>query len=42
MFLHQVWEDFQDPRVFLGHLKHKAGLSPNFWDPKVKNYRIIL
>ncbi len=35
-FLPQVWEDFRDPRVFLGHLKYKAGLPPDFWDPTVK------
>jgi len=35
-FLPQVWEDFHDPRVFLGHLKYKAGLPPDFWDAAVK------
>jgi AmmeMemoRadiSam system protein A len=35
-FLPQVWENFRDPRVFLGHLKYKAGLPPDFWDPTVK------
>ena len=35
-FLPQVWEDFDDPRVFIGHLKYKAGLPPDFWDPTVK------
>jgi AmmeMemoRadiSam system protein A len=35
-FLPQVWEDFNDPRVFMGHLKHKAGLPPDFWDVGVK------
>lgn len=35
-FLPQVWEDFSDPRLFLGHLKYKAGLPPDFWDPTVK------
>jgi len=35
-FLPQVWENFPDPRVFLGHLKYKAGLPPDFWDPAVK------
>jgi AmmeMemoRadiSam system protein B/AmmeMemoRadiSam system protein A len=34
-FLPQVWEDFSDPRIFVGHLKHKAGLPPDFWDPAV-------
>lgn len=35
-FLPQVWENFREPRVFLGHLKYKAGLPPDFWDPAVK------
>jgi AMMECR1 domain-containing protein len=35
-FLPQVWEDFHDPRVFLGSLKYKAGLPPDFWDSAVK------
>ena len=35
-FLPQVWEDFSDPRLFFGHLKRKAGLPPDFWDPAVK------
>jgi AmmeMemoRadiSam system protein A len=41
-FLPQVWEDFRDPRVFLGHLKYKAGLPPDFWDPAVKLSRYIV
>lgn len=35
-FLPQVWEDLRDPRIFMGNLKHKAGLPPDFWDPAVK------
>ena len=35
-FLPQVWEDFRDPRLFMGHLKHKAGLPPDFWDSAVR------
>ena len=35
-FLPHVWEDFRDPRIFMGHLKHKAGLPPDLWDPAVK------
>ena len=35
-FLPQVWEHFGDPRIFMGQLKHKAGLPPDFWDPTVK------
>lgn len=34
-FLPQVWEDLQDGAEFLAHLKHKAGLPPDFWDPEV-------
>ena len=41
-FLPQVWEDFRDSRVFLGNLKYKAGLPPDFWDPTVRlsRYRV--
>jgi AmmeMemoRadiSam system protein A len=35
-FLPQVWEDFSDARLFMGHLKYKAGLPPDFWDPTLK------
>ena len=35
-FLPQMWDDFRDPRLFLSHLKYKAGLPPDFWDPTVK------
>ena len=35
-FLPQVWEEFPDARTFMGHLKYKAGLPPDFWDPAVK------
>ncbi len=35
-FLPQVWESLPDPREFLGHLKYKAGLPPNFWSPEVR------
>ena len=35
-FLPQMWEDFRDPRLFMSHLKYKAGLPPDFWDPTVK------
>lgn len=30
-FLPQVWETLPDPASFIGHLKRKAGLSPDFW-----------
>jgi AMMECR1 domain-containing protein len=35
-FLPQVWEQFGDAAEFLAHLKYKAGLPPDFWDPEVK------
>lgn len=35
-FLPQVWEDMNDPVEFLSHLKYKAGLPPDFWDPQVR------
>jgi uncharacterized protein len=30
-FLPQVWEQLPTPSEFMAHLKHKAGLPPNFW-----------
>jgi len=35
-FLPQVWEDLREPADFLAHLKYKAGLPPDFWDPEVR------
>ncbi|MDR1808711.1 MAG: AmmeMemoRadiSam system protein A [Propionibacteriaceae bacterium] len=35
-FLPQVWEDLPDKRLFLAHLKRKAGLRPDFWDDSVR------
>ncbi len=35
-FLPQVWEEIPEPVEFLAHLKHKAGLPPDFWDADVK------
>ena len=35
-FLPQVWESLPEPRVFLAHLKQKAGLPPGFWHPDVR------
>jgi len=31
LFLPAVWEQVPDPAAFLGHLKVKAGLSPDHW-----------
>jgi uncharacterized protein len=38
-FLPQVWEQLPEPSVFMAHLKHKAGLAPDFWDDEIKLYR---
>lgn len=38
-FLPQVWESLPEPRLFMAHLKQKAGLSPDFWSPDVKLFR---
>ena len=35
-FLPQVWESLHTPRLFLEHLKLKAGLPANFWSSQVK------
>jgi AmmeMemoRadiSam system protein A len=35
-FLPQVWRDFTEAADFMAHLKYKAGLPPDFWDPEVK------
>lgn len=35
-FLPQVWEQLPDPKVFLAHLKQKAGLPTNFWTEEVR------
>ncbi|MEY2631938.1 MAG: hypothetical protein RIR00_592 [Pseudomonadota bacterium] len=41
-FLPQVWESLPTPRVFLAHLKQKAGLPADFWSPEVSlsRYRV--
>ncbi|MDP7310600.1 MAG: AmmeMemoRadiSam system protein A [Alphaproteobacteria bacterium] len=31
LFLPAVWDSLSDPRIFLEHLKHKAGLSADHW-----------
>lgn len=35
-FLPQVWQQLPDTTEFVAHLKHKAGLSPDFWVDEVK------
>lgn len=38
-FLPQVWMQLGEPRVFLAHLKHKAGLPRAFWSPEIRLLR---
>lgn len=38
-FLPQVWEELPSPQEFMAHLKHKAGLRPDFWDRGVRLHR---
>jgi hypothetical protein len=38
-FLPQVWENLQEPSLFLNLLKQKAGLPADFWAPDVRLYR---
>jgi hypothetical protein len=35
-FLPQVWESLPAPRLFMAHLKQKAGLPADFWSPDLK------
>lgn len=35
-FLPQVWEQLPDPKIFMAHLKRKAGLTADFWDDSVR------
>ena len=35
-FLPQVWEELSEPTEFMAHLKRKAGLPPDFWEPEMK------
>lgn len=35
-FLPQVWQQLPDTKEFIAHLKHKAGLSRDFWADQVK------
>lgn len=34
-FLPQVWETLREPKLFLAHLKQKAGLPADFWAPGI-------
>lgn len=38
-FLPQVWEQLPDASQFMAHLKHKAGLAPDFWAAEVRLQR---
>lgn len=38
-FLPQVWEQLPTSKEFMAHLKHKAGLQPEFWADQVKLLR---
>jgi AmmeMemoRadiSam system protein A len=38
-FLPQVWDNLPVPQDFLAHLKHKAGLPPDFWSPDLRLQR---
>jgi len=35
-FLPDVWEGVPDARAFLHHLKHKAGLKPDYWSDTIR------
>jgi len=35
-FLPSVWEQLTDAKLFLNHLKQKAGLPANFWSDSIK------
>lgn len=38
-FLPQVWEQLPNPRQFLAHLKHKAGMPPGIWPEDMECFR---
>jgi AmmeMemoRadiSam system protein B/AmmeMemoRadiSam system protein A len=38
-FLPQVWEQLPDPRLFMAHLKQKAGLPSDWWSAEVQLQR---
>jgi len=41
LFLPSVWEQLPDPKTFLAHLKHKAGMPQNHWSATFKANRFI-
>lgn len=38
-FLPSVWESLPEPRLFLQHLKLKAGLPPDYWSSTLRVWR---
>ena len=38
-FLPSVWETLPDPRLFLEHLKQKAGLATDYWSDTIEVWR---
>jgi len=38
-FLPQVWDQLPDAEQFMAHLKVKAGLAADFWDPEILLYK---
>ncbi|MCX7166784.1 MAG: AmmeMemoRadiSam system protein A [Rhodocyclales bacterium] len=38
-FLPQVWEQLPEPRMFMAHLKQKAGLPADWWSSEVQLQR---
>jgi hypothetical protein len=38
-FLPAVWESLPEPRLFLEHLKNKAGLASDYWSDTIKVWR---
>jgi AmmeMemoRadiSam system protein B/AmmeMemoRadiSam system protein A len=39
LFLPSVWEKLREPKEFLGRLKQKAGLAPDYWSPNLRAWR---
>jgi AmmeMemoRadiSam system protein B/AmmeMemoRadiSam system protein A len=39
VFLPQVWDELREPGVFLAHLKHKAGMTPDHWSDDFTAWR---
>jgi len=38
-FLPKVWEQLSDPKLFVEHLKHKAGWPNEYWSDSLRCYR---